>query len=68
MGAGDQEWEGYYGVTFPSLYAMIARRHMFEFGTTREQLAKVAVKNHRNGALNPIAQFKKEITVDDVLK
>jgi acetyl-CoA C-acetyltransferase len=68
MGAGDQEWEGYYGVTFPSLYAMIARRHMFEFGTTREQLAKVAVKNHRNGALNPIAQFRKEITVEDVLE
>jgi acetyl-CoA C-acetyltransferase len=68
MGAGDQEWEGYYGVTFPSLYAMIARRHMFEFGTTREQLAKVAVKNHHNGTLNPIAQFRKEITIEDVLK
>ncbi len=67
MGAADQEWEAYYGVTFPSLYAMIARRHMFEFGTTREQLAKVAVKNHHNGTLNPIAQFKKEITVKQVL-
>lgn len=68
MGAADQEWEAYYGVTFPSLYAMIARRHMFEFGTTREQMAKVAVKNHHNGSLNPIAQFRKEITVEDVLK
>jgi acetyl-CoA C-acetyltransferase len=68
MGAADQEWEAYYGLTFPSLYAMIARRHMYEFGTTREQMAKVAVKNHHNGALNPIAQFKKEITVEDVLK
>jgi len=68
MGAADQEWEAYYGVTFPSLYAMIARRHMFEFGTTREQMAKVAVKNHHNGFLNPIAQFKKEITIEDVLK
>jgi len=67
MGAADQEWEAYYGVTFPSLYAMITRRHMFEFGTTREQLAKVAVKNHHNGSLNPIAQFKKEITIKDVL-
>jgi acetyl-CoA C-acetyltransferase len=46
---------------------MIARRHMFEFGTTREQMAKVAVKNHHNGCLNPIAQFKKEITVEQVL-
>lgn len=68
MGAADQEWEAYYGVTFPSLYALIARRHMYEFGTTREQMAKVAVKNHRNGAMNPIAQFRKEITVEDVLK
>jgi len=67
MGAADQEWEAYYGLTFPSLYAMIARRHMFEFGTTREQMAKVAVKNHHNGSLNPIAQFTKEITVKDVL-
>ena len=67
MGAADQEWEAYYGLTFPSLYAMIARRHMFEFGTTREQLAKVAVKNHHNGSLNPIAQFQNEITVQDVI-
>jgi len=67
MGAADQEWEAYYGVTFPSLYAMIANRHMHEFGTTREQMAKVAVKNHHNGTLNPIAQFKKEITVEQVL-
>jgi len=67
MGAADQEWEAYYGVTFPSLYAMIARRHMFEFGTTREQMAKVAVKNHHNGSMNPIAQFTNEITVEDVL-
>ena len=67
MGAADQEWEAYYGLTFPSLYAMIARRHMFEFGTTREQMAKVAVKNHHNGSMNPIAQFTKEITVKDVL-
>ncbi len=67
MGAADQEWESYYGVTFPSLYAMIARRHMHEFGTTREQIAKVAVKNHHNGILNPVSQFKKEITVEQVI-
>jgi len=67
MGAADQEWESYYGVTFPSLYAMIARRHMHEFGTTREQMAKVAVKNHHNGILNPVAQFKKEITIEEVI-
>ena len=67
MGAADQDWEAYYGLTFPSLYAMIARRHMFDFGTTREQMAKVAVKNHHNATMNPIAQFKKEITVEDVI-
>jgi acetyl-CoA C-acetyltransferase len=67
MGAASQEWEAYYGLTFPSLYAMIARRHMFEFGTTREQMAKVAVKNHHNGCMNPIAQFQNEITIKDVI-
>ncbi len=65
--AADQEWEGFYGVTFPGLYAMMARRHMYEYGTTEEQLAMVAVKNHYNGARNPKAQFQSEITVDQVL-
>ena len=45
----DQEWETVFGATFAGLYAMIARRHMHEFGTTREQMAAVAVKNHKNG-------------------
>ena len=65
--AADQEWEAFLGMTFPGLYAMIARRHMHEFGTTREQLAMVSVKNHRNAKNNPFAQFNMEITVDDVL-
>jgi acetyl-CoA C-acetyltransferase len=65
--AADEEWESYYGITFPSLYAMIAREHMRKFGTTREDLALISVKNHANGVLNPIAQFRKEITVDTVL-
>src|SRR2546427_13183994 len=47
---------------------MLARRHMYEHGTTREQMAQVAVKNHKNGSLNPNAQFQKEITIDTVLK
>jgi acetyl-CoA C-acetyltransferase len=63
----DQEWETVFGATFAGLYAMMARRHMFEHGTTREQLAAVAVKNHRHGALNPNAQFQKEITMEMVL-
>ncbi len=51
----------------PGLHALIARRHMHEYGTTREQLADVAVKNHKHGSLNPKAQFQKEITLDTVL-
>lgn len=65
--AADQDYEGYHGITFPGLYALIARAHMEKYGTTREQLALVAVKNHHNGARNPLAQFPFEITVDSVL-
>jgi len=65
--AGDQEYEGYIGITFPGLYALIASAHMEKYGTTREQLAMVAVKNHRNGSKNSLAQFPFEITVDSVL-
>lgn len=65
--AADQEYEVYHGITFPGLYAMMARAHMHTYGTTREQLAMVAVKNHKNGALNPNAQFQREITVDTVI-
>jgi acetyl-CoA C-acetyltransferase len=66
-GAGDMSGEGMAGATFPSLFAMIARRHMYEFGTTREQLAAVAVKNHANGALNPLAHMRKVITLEQAL-
>ena len=62
--AADQEWEAFFGTTFPGLYAMIAKRHMYEYGTTKEQLAQVAVKNHANGALNPNAQYKKPISIE----
>jgi len=67
-GAGDQEWELFNGATFPALYALMARRHMKEYGTTEEQLAKVAVKNHANACLNPFAQYRREISVEDVMK
>ncbi len=66
--AADQEWEVFVGATFPGLYALMARRHMYEFGTTEEQLAMVAVKNHHNACFNACAQYKTEITVEDVLK
>lgn len=65
--AADQEYESYFGVTFPALYAMIARRHMELYGTTREQLAQVAVKNHNWGLKNPNAQFQFKVTLEDVL-
>ena len=65
--AADQELEAYHGVTFPGLYAMIARAHMEAFGTTEEDLAWVAVKNHRHGALNPRAQFRREVTLEQVM-
>ncbi len=65
--SGDTEVERAAGLTFPGVYAMMARAHMQEFGTTREHLAAVAVKNHRNGAANPHAQFQKEITLEKAL-
>ena len=66
-GAGDQEWELFMGATFPAIYALMARRHMHEFGTTEEMMASVAVKNHKHGARNKYAQFQKEISLETVL-
>lgn len=67
-GAGDQETELYFGASFPALYALMARSHMQKYGTTEEQLAAVAVKNHKNAANNPYAQFQKEITIEEVMR
>ncbi|HTX43276.1 MAG TPA: thiolase domain-containing protein [Methanocella sp.] len=64
--AADREWEGFMGATFPGLYAMVARLHMHRYGTTRDQLARVAVKNHHNAVNNPRAQFRNEISIDTV--
>jgi len=61
---GEVQWESGFGTTFPAYYAMFAKRHMHEFGTTREHLLDVAVKNHHYGAMNPNALFRKEITVE----
>jgi acetyl-CoA C-acetyltransferase len=66
--AADAEIEGFYGLTFPSLYAMMAQRYMHDFTATSEDLARVAVKNHYHGARNVKAQFPKEITTETVLK
>jgi acetyl-CoA C-acetyltransferase len=64
---GDVQWESVFGTTFPGYYAMYARRHMYDFGTTEEQMAKVAVKNHAHGLHNPNAMFQKEITLEKAL-
>ncbi len=66
-GAGDLCGEVRAGATFPALFAMIARRHMYQYGTTREQMAAVAVKNHANGAKNPLAHMRKIITMEQAL-
>jgi acetyl-CoA C-acetyltransferase len=66
--AGDCSSEMRAGNTFASLFAMIARRHMHDFGTKKEHLAAVAVKNHANGALNPDAHMRKTITLEQAMK
>lgn len=66
MGAGsDSERDA--GATFPSLYAMIARSHMAKYGTTEEEMASVAVKNHYHASLNSHAQFVSPITIEKVM-
>lgn len=65
--AADREWEGMVGATFPGLYAMIARLHMHKYGTSSEQLAAVSVKNHKNAVYNEKAQYRQEITIEQVL-
>jgi len=64
---GSQDFQLMQGGVFPGDFALKARRHMLEFGTTKEQLAKISVKNHKNGCLNAYSQFKKEFTVEEVL-
>ncbi len=61
-------YEGQAGASFPGLFAAMARAYLTEFGATEEDFAKVAVKNHENGTLNPKAHIQKKITVDDVMK
>jgi acetyl-CoA C-acetyltransferase len=63
----DMEIEGAMGMTFPGVFGMIALRHMHDYGTTREQLAMVSVKNHHNATMNPHAHYPKEVTIERVL-
>ncbi len=65
--AADQEYEVYNGVTFPGLYAMIAKAYMEKYGLTREELAQVPIKNHKHAVNNPNAQYPFEIDLKTVL-
>lgn len=64
--ASNNELEVNAGLTFPGVFALVAKRHMQKFGTTREHLAAVAIKNHEHGLLNPLAHLKKRITMEEV--
>jgi acetyl-CoA C-acetyltransferase len=65
--ASDFPFEQWHGISFPGIFALMANAHMYKYKTTEEQMAMVAVKNHRHGALNPKAHFQKEITIEDVM-
>ena len=64
----DAEWEAGMGITFAGLHAMIARRMIYEGTATREEIASFAVNSHYHGALNPNAQFRKEVKLETVLR
>jgi len=59
--------DGVMGLVMPGVWAIRAQKHMEKYGTTIEQLAKISVKNHANGCLNPRSQYQKEVTVEEVL-
>jgi len=65
--ACDFPFEQWNGLTFPGLFAMVATAHMHKYGTKEEQMALVAVKNHRHGAMNPKAHMQKEITLEQAM-
>ena len=65
--ASDQEWEALFGATFPSLYAMMAQRYMYEYGLTLEELSMWSVIMHENGSKNKYAQFPFKVTLEQVL-
>jgi acetyl-CoA C-acetyltransferase len=65
--ASDYPFEQFHGITFPGLFALMATAHMYAYGTTQEQMAKVAVKNHHHASLNPKAHLQKEITLENAM-
>lgn len=69
--ASDSKYEEFCGITFPGVFAMVAHQYAYKYGIPlkklKERMAMVAVKNHKNGAKNPLAHFRKEITIETVL-
>ncbi len=69
MGRGaDVQWESPFGSMMPAGYAMCAHAHMQKYGTTEEQLAKVKVKSGKYSLLNPLAMYRRAVTLDECLK
>lgn len=66
--SGDTEWERLAGMTFAGVYALMAQRHIHQYGTKEEQLHMIAVKNHKYGAENPKAQLQRAITLEQAAK
>jgi acetyl-CoA acetyltransferase len=66
--AADDIYENEQGLTFPGIYALMARRYMHEFDATRAEMAAVSVKNHANAVDNPLAQFQKKLSVEEVVE
>jgi len=66
--SGDVEWERLAGTNFAGIYAMMARRHMHEYGTTKQQISLAAVKNRNNAVKNPKAQFRSPLTIEQAMK
>jgi len=68
MASIDHDWDGAQGMGLPPpFFSMTAQEHMKLYGTTKEQLSAVSVKNRRNGATNPKAQFQKEVSLEEVM-
>ncbi|MBI4295489.1 MAG: thiolase family protein [Chloroflexi bacterium] len=64
----DHDWDGAQGIGLPPpFFAMTAKDHMKYYGTKKEQLAAISVKNRKFGANNPKAQFQKEVTMEEVM-
>ncbi|WXG45417.1 MAG: thiolase domain-containing protein [Candidatus Atabeyarchaeum deiterrae] len=65
---GDSDWESNFGITFAGMYALVAQRHMHVYKTTKQMLGAVAVKNHKNAVNNPLAQFRRPITMEQYMQ